>query len=59
MTVVLKNNDELEGARKDFRGAPSDPMTPAEFDAKFLALTGSISAQAPRLLDRLRRLDEV
>jgi hypothetical protein len=40
-------------------GAPSDPMSAAELDAKFLSLTGNIGARAPALLGELRRLDEI
>jgi hypothetical protein len=40
-------------------GAPSDPMSAEELDAKFLSLTGSLGDRAPALLGELRRLDEI
>jgi 2-methylcitrate dehydratase PrpD len=57
MRVVLKDGRELTKDRRDFRGAPSDPMSDAEFDQKFLATTVSLDAQAPKLLAGLRRLE--
>lgn len=57
MSVTLKNDVTVECARKDFRGAPSDPMTSAEFDAKFIKLASGVVADASTLLGRLRQLD--
>ena len=59
MTVVLKNQAEFHGTRKDFRGAPSDPMTNAEFDAKFLTLTGEDSSGYSSLLRDIRNLETI
>ncbi len=57
MRVVLKDGRAFDKERRDFRGAPSDPMSDAEFDQKFLATTGSLGAAAPKLLAGLRRLE--
>lgn len=57
MRVVLKDGRELSNARRDFRGAPSDPMSDEEFDQKFLSTTGSLGERAPLLLSRLRQLE--
>jgi len=59
MRIVLKDGRELSNARRDFRGAPSDPMSDEEFDQKFLATTGSLGERAPALLSRLRRLEQL
>ncbi|MGO4737063.1 MmgE/PrpD family protein [Bosea sp. 2KB_26] len=59
MTVILKNQAEFHGTRKDFRGAPSDPMTAAEFDAKFLRLAGTLSAEPSKLLGDIRNLEGI
>lgn len=48
-----------QSERNDFRGAPSDPMSAEELDARFLSLTGSIGDRASALLGELRRLDEI
>lgn len=45
--------------RNDFRGAPSDPTSAEELDARFLSLTDSIGDRAPALLGELCRLDEI
>jgi len=57
LKVILKDGMAFETARSDFRGAPSDPMSAQELDAKFLSLTGSLGGRARALLDRLRRLE--
>lgn len=59
MKLMLRDGRTVEAARSDFRGAPSDPMSTEELDAKFLSLTGSIGDRAPTLLGELRRLDEI
>jgi len=59
MTVVLRNGLEVQGTRKDFRGAPSDPMSDAEFDAKFMTLAASAGFAAPALLKRLRQIETI
>jgi 2-methylcitrate dehydratase PrpD len=57
LTVVLKDGRELTSERSDFRGAPTNPMSAEELDAKFLSLTKNVVSDAPELLRRLRALD--
>ena len=59
MTVVLNNGKKVHGMRKDFRGAPSDPMSAQEFDTKFLTLTSDVTPNAEAILQKLRRLEEL
>jgi len=57
--VVLRDGRRLTAAGDGFRGAPDTPMSDAELDGKFLALSKSLGAdKSRRLLDRLRRLEE-
>lgn len=58
MTVRLKDGRTFERTVTDFRGSPTMPATPAEFDAKFGAATKGLGAEkSARLLDGLRRLE--
>lgn len=57
LTVVLRDGRELTTERSDFRGAPSNPMSAAELDAKFLSLADGVVPDAPGLLRRLRGLE--
>jgi len=57
LTVVLKDGRELTTERHDFRGAPSNPMSEEELDAKFLLLTSNVVPDAAGLLKRLRGLE--
>jgi 2-methylcitrate dehydratase PrpD len=59
MTVILKNQAEFHGTRKDFRGAPSDPLDASEFDAKFMNLTGGQSSGYSELLGNIRKLETI
>ncbi|BCJ89652.1 2-methylcitrate dehydratase [Terrihabitans soli] len=56
MRVVLKDGRSFEGKRTDFRGAPSNPMSTDELDAKFLQLTTGLVPDAKGLLKNLREL---
>ena len=56
LKIVLANGTELTTERNDFRGAPSNPMSPAELDQKFLSLSTGVIPDAPQLLKRLRNL---
>ncbi|WP_029356700.1 MmgE/PrpD family protein [Bosea sp. 117] len=56
MRVVLADGREVETERADFRGAPSNPMSPEELDGKFLSLAGPVLPDARALLARLRDL---
>jgi 2-methylcitrate dehydratase PrpD len=59
MAVRLKDGRRFERTVTDFRGSPTMPMTPAEFDAKFSAATRGLGAErSGRLLDGLHRLDD-
>jgi 2-methylcitrate dehydratase PrpD len=58
MTVRLVDGRIFERTVTDFRGSPTMPMTPAEFDAKFGAATKALGSEtSARLLDGLRRLE--
>jgi 2-methylcitrate dehydratase PrpD len=59
LKIVLTNGKELTAERSDFRGAPSNPMSPAELDAKFLSLSTEVVPDAQLLLKRLRNLVEL
>ena len=56
LTVVLKDGRRLSAERSDFRGAPTNPMSQAELDAKFLSLVSDVVPDAAGLLHRLRGL---
>lgn len=56
LRVVLKDGRAFEAKRHDFRGAPSNPMSTEELDAKFLALASGIVPDAKGLLLQLRDL---
>ena len=59
LDVVLRDGRKLTAAGNGFRGAPDTPMSDAELDGKFLALSKSLGEdKSRRLLDRLRRLEE-
>lgn len=59
LTVVLKDGRRLTIERSDFRGAPSNPMSAEELDAKFLTLSSDVVPDAPGLLRRLRGLEDI
>ena len=56
LKIVLTNGTELTTERSDFRGAPSNPMSPDELDQKFLSLSTGVVPDAQELLKRLRNL---
>jgi len=57
VTVKLKDGRTAQKIMQDFRGTPTQPMKPEEFDAKFLASTRSLDAQkSPALLAGLKNL---
>lgn len=56
-TVKLKDGRTASKTMLDFRGSPTQPMKPEEFDAKFLAATRSLDAdKAAGLLAGLKDL---
>jgi 2-methylcitrate dehydratase PrpD len=59
LDVVLRDGRTLSTAGNGFRGAPDTPMSDAELDAKFLALSASMGEdKSRRLLDGLQRLED-
>jgi 2-methylcitrate dehydratase PrpD len=59
LAVRLKDGRTFDRTVTDFRGTPTLPMTPAEFDAKFGAATRALGPEkSARLLDGLHRLEE-
>jgi 2-methylcitrate dehydratase PrpD len=59
LDVVLRDGRTLSAAGNGFRGAPDTPMSDAELDAKFLALSTSLSEdRSRRLLNGLQRLED-
>ncbi|NLS07572.1 MmgE/PrpD family protein [Rhizobium sp. P32RR-XVIII] len=60
MTVVLSDGRTLNAAGHDFRGAPSNPMSAAELDGKFSALSSGFgNDRSAALLEKLHRLGEL
>jgi 2-methylcitrate dehydratase PrpD len=60
LTVVLSDGRKLNAAGKDFRGAPSNPMSAAELEGKFLALAAGLgNGKGAALLAKLRMLGEL
>ncbi len=60
MKVVLKDGRSLEIARRDFKGTPSNPMSEAELDQKFLTLSEGLGVEpSRRQLAALRHLPEL
>ena len=59
LEVVLRDGRTLSASGNGFRGAPDTPMSNAELDAKFLALSASLGQdKSGRLLDSLHRLED-
>lgn len=59
VAVKLKDGRSFEKTMLDFRGAPTDPMSPDEFDGKFRASTARLPRdKAEALLQGLRDLEE-
>jgi hypothetical protein len=59
LEVVLRDGRTLNAEGNGFRGAPDTPMSDAELDAKFLALSASLGeGKSRRLLDGLHRLGD-
>jgi 2-methylcitrate dehydratase PrpD len=59
LSILLRDGRTLSASGDGFRGAPDTPMSDAELDAKFLALSSSLGEdKSRRLLDDLRRLDD-
>jgi 2-methylcitrate dehydratase PrpD len=59
LEVVLRDGRTLNAEGDGFRGAPDTPMSDAELDAKFLALSASLGEdKSHRLLDGLHRLED-
>jgi len=57
ISVRLKDGRTVEGTVSDFRGSPTMPMSPEEFDAKFRAATRALGpGKTDTLLDGLHRL---
>jgi 2-methylcitrate dehydratase PrpD len=57
VTVKLKDGRTAQKTMLDFRGSPTQPMSPEEFDAKFLAATRSLcTKEAAGLLAGLKDL---
>jgi 2-methylcitrate dehydratase PrpD len=57
--VRLKDGRTLERTLTDFRGSPTTPMSPEEFDGKFRAATRDLGRDASaRLLAGLSRVEE-
>lgn len=60
MKVVLTDGRTFEIARRDFKGTPSNPMSEAELDRKFLTLSEAQGeAESRRQLGALHRLPEL
>ncbi|TWF47475.1 MmgE/PrpD family protein [Neorhizobium alkalisoli] len=59
LRVVLKDGREFSNERRDFRGAPSDPMSDAEYDEKFLTMTATLGDRAKNLLGLLRQVENI
>ncbi len=58
LDVVLRDGRTLSASGNGFRGAPDTPMSDAELEAKFLALSASLGPdKSRRLLDGLQRLE--
>ena len=56
---MLRDGRILKAEGNGFRGAPDTPMSEAELDGKFLALSSSMGeSRSRRLLDTLKRLDD-
>jgi 2-methylcitrate dehydratase PrpD len=59
LELVLRDGRILKAEGNGFRGAPDTPMSEAELDGKFLALSSSMGdSGSRRLLDALKRLDD-
>jgi 2-methylcitrate dehydratase PrpD len=59
LEVILRDGRILKAEGNGFRGAPDTPMSEAELDGKFLALSSSLGeGRSRRLLDALKRLDD-
>ncbi|MCS0497186.1 MmgE/PrpD family protein [Ancylobacter sp. MQZ15Z-1] len=56
LRVRLRDGREFAIERRDFRGAPSNPMSAEELDAKFLHLVDGVIADPRRLLEQLNDL---
>lgn len=57
VTVKLKDGRTAQKTMLDFRGSPTEPMSPEEFDAKFLAASRTLGAEkAAALLAGLKDL---
>ena len=59
LDVVLRDGRTLSAAGDGFRGAPDTPMSDAELQAKFMALSAAMGEdRSRRLLDGLQRLED-
>ncbi len=59
LDIVLRDGRTLSASGNGFRGAPDTPMSDAELDGKFLALSAAMGEQkSRRLLDGLQRLED-
>jgi 2-methylcitrate dehydratase PrpD len=59
LELVLRDGRVLKAEGNGFRGAPDTPMSEAELDGKFLALSSSLGeSKSRRLLDALKGMDD-
>jgi 2-methylcitrate dehydratase PrpD len=59
LTVVLRNGRRLQRDRKDFSGAPSNPMSAADIDRKFLSLAGEHRRDLMSKLRAIAEMDDI
>lgn len=59
LVVRLKDGRQFENERRDFRGAPSDPMSDDEFDQKFDAMATVFGDRSTTIRSALRAIEEL